>query len=248
MLVTKYLYNDVMIDLQYYILNDNNIKKALSKKVIPVLKNNKIIKDPIIKTQQNIFIPREEDTLFWSFYILKNGDIKYETLFNKNNIIERQIKINYVDIIRKNKQILKPYKLDSISNIESNLANDKFINIKTFFALCVIENINILYINNKTYYELIINDDNEITVLHCIDKKKYNTKYGFEKITNDNLNIIKSTLYKVDNIDKPIKSISSYTVPLLVDMCKKLAIDIMNKENGHQKSKKELYESICLFF
>ena len=240
-------YNDVMKDLQYYILNENNIKKALSKKLSSIIKPKQIITEPQIN--KNLFIPIEEDTLFWCFYILKNGDIKYETLYNKNNIIERQIKINYIDIIRKNKQIVKKYKLDTISNIESNLANDKFINIKTFLTLCAIENINILYINKKTYYEMILNDDDEINILYSIDnKKKYTIKYGFEKNTNNKSNIIKSTLYKIENIDKPIKSISSYTVPCLIDLCKKLAIEITNKENGHYKSKKDLYESICLFF
>jgi hypothetical protein len=241
-------YNDVMKDLQYYILTENNIKKALSKKLITGIKPKQNITEPVLKANKNLFIPIEEDTLFWCFYILKNGDIKYETLHNKNNVIERQMKINYIDIIRKNKQIVKTYKFDTISNIESNLANDKFINIKTFLTLCAIENINILYINNKTYYELILNDD-EVTILYSIDnKKKYNIKYGFEKNTDNKSNIVKSTLYKIDNIDKPIKSISSYTVPFLIDICKKLAIEITHKENGHYKSKKELYESICLFF
>ena len=37
------------------------------------------------------------------------------------------------------------YKLDTISNLESNLANDKCLNLNTFLSLCCIENINIVF-------------------------------------------------------------------------------------------------------
>ena len=51
-----------------------------------------------------------------------------------------------MSIIRKNKDIVKTYKFDTISSIESNLANDNNLNKKTFLTLCSIENINIIYV------------------------------------------------------------------------------------------------------
>ena len=112
--VSKEKYNDVLKELQYYILNEENIKGCLEMKLEYVKKE----KQPPIsintspKIQNNIFIPRQQDTLFWCFYIIQNGDSKYETMYNKNDIVARQMKIEYIDIIRKNKQIIKTYKFD----------------------------------------------------------------------------------------------------------------------------------------
>jgi hypothetical protein len=145
------LYNDVLNELQYYILNEENIKGYLEMKLKCGTKEKQPPpSDKSIKIQSKIFIPREKDTLFWCFYILKNGDSKYETLYNRNDIVERQMKIEYVETIRKNKQTVKTYKFDTISNIENNLANEKSLNVKTFLTLCAIENMNVLFINNKT--------------------------------------------------------------------------------------------------
>ena len=80
------------------------------------------------------------------------------------------------------------------------------------------------------------------------DQSKYHKKYGFELATTDALNNIKNTLYKIDNISKPIKSISSYKVQELIDMCNKLAIETSNKETGKNKSKNDMYEAIIQYF
>ena len=267
------LYNDVINDLQYYILDDNNIKKSLELKLDS--SNNKInnkIYDKINnkinnKTEQTyinnkkdnkqtnenkFFFPKEKDSLFWCFYIIKNGDVNYELIYHKNDVLASQIKIEYVEKIRKEKQIVKTYKLDTISNIESNLANDKLLNIKTFLILCVIENINILYIHKNTYYELLTNDSDNIYIINCLDKGigsgSYDKKYGFQLNTKDYANSIKSTLYKLDNIDKPLKAISYYKVEDLINICNKLVIETINKQNGKDKLKKDLYESIIQYF
>ena len=246
-------YNDVLHELQYYILNEENMKRSLEMKMKCGTKEKQPRPSiaPSSKIQDKIFVPREKDTLFWCFYILKNGDAKYETMYNRNDIVARQMKIEYIDVIRKNKQTVKTYKFDSISNIENNLANEKSLNVKTFLTLCAIENLNILFINNKTYYELCMNDSETVFIINCLNTKEtanYNTRYGFEITTHNNATAIKSTLHKVDNIDKPIKSISAYTVSELIEMCNKLAIGIKNVKDDKNKSKKELYESIVQYF
>jgi hypothetical protein len=244
-------YNDVLCELQYYIFNEYNINRYLDKKIKCVIKE----KQPIIQCQQKIktqiFVPTENDTLFWCFYILKNGDSKYEFMYNKNDIVARQIKIEYIEKIRKNKQTVKTYKFDSICNIESNLANDKSLNVKTFLTLCAIENMNILFVNNKTYYELYMNDNKSVYVVYCLNNKKNNNyigRYGFEINSTEAVDNIKKSLYKIENVDKPIKSISSYKVSDLIDICNKLVIEIKNEETGKNKSKNELYESIIQYF
>ena len=53
---------------------------------------------------------------------------------------------------------------------------------------------------------------------------------------------------KINNIDKPIQTISSYKVQDLIDICTKLAIETINTDTGKIKSKNDLYESIIQYF
>ena len=247
-------YNDVLDELQDYILDENNIQKSLKMKIVRSenekqlkINKNKNININIIKPE--FFIPNQQDTLFWCYYIIKNGDVSYETLNNKNSLVSNQLKIDLVSIIRKNKDIVKTYKFDTISSIESNLANDNLLNKKTFLTLCSIENINIIYVSKKTYFELRMNDTNVVYVIHELQNQtNYCNKTGFEMATEEKINNIRETLYKLDNIDKPIKSMSAYKVEDLINIATKLAIEVTNKDNGKNKSKKDLYELIIQYF
>jgi len=59
---------------------------------------------------------------------------------------------------------------------------------------------------------------------------------------------MKTTLYKLDNIDKPIKAMSGYKLSELVEICEKLALDVVDKQTNKSKGKKELYEAIIQYF
>ena len=251
-------YNNVFNELQDYILNEENMKRSLEMKIYNNNNNNKTnhnnksyLQTEKLQTEKKnaLFIPNQQDSLFWCFYVMKQGDVKYETLPNKNSLVAKQIKIELVSTIRKNKDIIKTYKFDTKSNIESNLANDNNINSKTFLSLCAVENMNVIYISKKTYYELLMNDSNVIYIVHEIPaQSKYYNKYGFEMATDESLNTIRSSLYKIENVCKPIKSASSYKVQELIEICSKLAIETINKETGKTKSKNDLYESIIQHF
>ena len=241
-------YNDVLDELQYYMLNEANMQKALKLKICRT-KNEKIVTKEFVVKKPAIYIPNQQDSLFWCYYIIKNGDIKYETLNYKNTLVAKQLKIDLVTTLRKNKDIVKMYKFDTISNLENNLANDNNLSPKAFLTLCAIENINIIYVCKKTYYELLMNDTNVIYIVHEIPaQSKYYNKYGFEMANDESLNNIRSTLYKIDNIGKPIKAESSYKVQDLIDICNKLAIDTNNSDTGKNKTKNDLYESIIQYF
>jgi hypothetical protein len=160
---------------------------------------------------------------------------------NRNIVFEKTKKIEYIEKVRKEKHVIKNYKFASISNIESNLVNDLIIDTFSFLTLCVIENINIIFLKKNTYYELKMNDGNDIFVIN----KNQNDKYGFKLIqkTDSKYEEYKNTNYKIENIDKTIKSITYYKVEELINICSKLSIESIHK-SGKQKSKKELYESI----
>ena len=139
-----------MLDTEPYILNDNNMLTYLKYKVIKSknvesknVEYKNYSKDNNQLNKNSLFIPKEEDTLFWCYYIMSAGDSSYEMMNVKNSLIAKQLKINYVDKIRTNKQTIKIYKFDTITNIENNLANENNINIKSVMSLCAIDKINI---------------------------------------------------------------------------------------------------------
>jgi hypothetical protein len=240
-------YNDVINKLHDYILNENTIKKSLNNR-IDNIENNSIKPIKIFeknnKERISTFSPKQKDSLFWCFYILKYGEQNYEMLENINIVLEKKLKIDYVEKIRKEKQIVKSHKFATLTHLENQLANEEKIDLPTFFTLCVIENINILYICKKTYFELLMNDD-KIHIIHRLDNY---SKYGYEGIEQSKIELYRSTLFKVDSVEKPIKSISSYKVSELVEFCSKLGIEICVKDTNKNKSKKDLYESLIQYF
>jgi hypothetical protein len=245
-------YNDVLNELQDYILDEERVDKLLKMKL---LSQSQQVKPESPRNIQKVtqrpalFIPAQQDTLFWCFFILKNGDASYETLNNKNSLVAKQQKIDLVSVIRKNKDIVKTYKFDTITNIEGNLANDDNLNLKTFLSLCAIENINVVYVSNKTYYESLMNDSGVIYIVRELQTPaKYHKKYGFELSTDETLSTIRNSLYKLEVVDKPIRTASAYKLQDLIDICGKLEIPITNKETGKNKSKNDLYESILQYF
>jgi hypothetical protein len=229
-----------------------NIKEDLSENEVSpkniIKQNNIIIKNNTFVNK--LYIPREFDKLFWCFYIIKNGNLNYECLTNKNTLITQQLKIEYIYKLRDNKKILKNFKFDTLTNIENNLVNEKVINIKTFFSLCLIENINVIFVNEnkKYYYEFIIDTNIPIYIVYLlvndIHFKNSNnlSKYGFIKGDICGINNIRNNYYKIENINKYIKCISNYKVNELKEIAKKLGINIA------KSNKKELYEEINKFF
>ena len=249
-------YNDVVRDLQDYILDTKRIDKLLQMKIVShqdkTDKTDKTDKPRVVEKvahQPALFIPAQQDSLFWCFYILKNGDASYEMLNNKTPLMAKQQKIELVSVIRKNKDILKTYKFDTITNIESNLANDDKLNLKTFLALCSIENINVVYVSNKTYYESLMNDSDVIYIVRELQtSSKYHKKYGFEMSSNEILAGIRGSLYKLEVVDKPIRAASAYKLQDLIDICHKLELPTIHSETGKNKGKNDLYESIVQYF
>lgn len=242
-----------MNELKDYMLNNKMITNNLVDLPNDIIRAKIVIQPKVVIQskvfQKTIFYPKEKDSLFWCFYLLKFGHEKYEILFNKNEIIEKQIKVEYVEKLRNEKALVKTYKFDTLTNIESNLVNDKYLNLPSFLTLCAIENINVLYLNKtkKTYFEFVIDETKDKYIIYSYDEK-YEKKYGFE-LNKDNKDIkIKENNYKIENIKKPIKSITSYTIKELNDIAQKLGIDLLNKDTNKNKLKKDLYEDITKRF
>lgn len=260
------VYN-VVEELQDYMFTNDNLKrfnknnfglilKRTNKNVSLNGKDNKANKDSEAKKDpNNIYKPFQTDSLFWCFYILKYGLSKYEMeVGNQHFTIEKAEKFKYIETLRKSKDVLKINKIKPLSEVENDLANNQRISIKTFFALCVIEKINILLVDKRKIYESITNDDSKINVIH---RNGVSFEHSIEfNVPDSKLTLFRDTYYKVQGFDSGLKSMTSYKTDELLELCKKLDIDVSTKPKADNKpkadtkkmTKKDIYELLVQNF
>ena len=218
------------------IINNTNTNKIINSET-----NEKLIAKKVQdnRCSQNIYNVMQCDSLFWCLYIFKHGLIDYEmNISNQKFAVEKDEKFKYINLVRKNIELLKLHKIKNISNLENDLGNEKKISIKTFIALCIIENINIYIINgNKLYCNVL----DETLPVNIISKNIYKNSKNNNNNNNNNgvinysidfdcseskLEQIKNNHLIVKNIDDKLKSISLYKLDDLINMCDKLKIDV----------------------
>jgi hypothetical protein len=210
--------------------------------------NNLKKESPIIKKQTSgLFHPKQKDTLFWCFYAMKHGIDRYDMLDNTHFIVEKQEKFKYIELIRSKKDVLKMNKIRPITDLEDDLANKETIGIKTFIALSILEGINVIILQNRTFFESINSDDKAV---HLVQKDLQTKKFFYDETCNEEkVNNYKENYYKLDTMDKKIKAIGSYKLEELMEIAKRLGIDFSAKlSEGKKISKKDVYESIICNF
>jgi hypothetical protein len=201
------------------------------------------------KKKDNMYKPKQKDSLFWCFYILKHGFFNYEMEINNQYfVIEKNEKFRYINLLRNNKDLLKIHKIKPFTELEDDLAHKDKISIKTFVALCLLENINFLLVNKCKFYEFLCTDNNPIHIIH-----RNNDSYEHSIELDTSEEIIKKyrdNYFKLSSFDTKLKSISSYKLEELIILCKKLDINLdihSNSTEGKKKlSKKDIYELLVL--
>ena len=63
-----------------------------------------------------------------------------------NLIVEKKIKIEFIEKCRLKKSLLKTFKFASLVHIENQLLNETKIDLNTFFSLCVLLDV-IIYVS-----------------------------------------------------------------------------------------------------
>ena len=197
-----------------------------------------VISEPVKKN--DIYVIRQKDSLFWAFYIMKYGLFNYEiNVFRQAFSIEKQEKFKYINLIRQNKELLKLHKIKNLQSLENELANENIISIKTFICMCIIENINIYLINDRKLY---INIFDETSPINIIFKNKNKPNYCIDfQVSEEKINNYKKNYLIMSSFDNNLKSINSYKVNDLLDILRKLNLNISSYE---KLNKKELYELI----
>ena len=227
---------NIIEKLKPFMFTKENVKQFPNIIIKTPKKKEKVM---LVKKNSDIFVPRYSDTLFWCFYIIENDWSEYYMVGRHHFQIEKNKKISYIEKIRTLKEKLKVHKF-KIAEIENDLLNNRCIQSKTFIALCILHNINVIVIYNHYYYEYMGGEGDPYVIRQ--EKKE------FGLCLKKNVHAIKeelSSYWKIENIHKPLKGISTYKVGALKKICKKLKID-MYKDASRMHNKTQLYNLIRL--
>jgi len=224
---------------------------------------NPIINNPIINSTihtSNIIHPKCTDTLFWCMYIAKNGYSEYLTIGQKYRNVEIENKQQMIETIKQNPSILKngsSLKTESslktssrkitnvaIQEIMAELMIDKKTSMKTFYAMCVLNELNMYIVDTTTKtYLSFSNAVDTLSKSYII----YRSVEGFfsvdiEEKQPDQLNQILSELFELEHGERPIKAISAYKMSDLETISKKLGLWTDNKK----AKKQDMYNEILV--
>jgi len=232
-------------ELNKYMFSMENLKK-LDFNVYDTLKSpakNKRLprQSTTIGDTTDFLFLKEKDTLFWCYYIIKNGITSYQVLMNNTFKEEKTIKIQLVETIRDNKELLKKHKWKR-DIMEGDVWSATSINIQTFMCICTIDKLNIAIVKNNY---MCIQENNPVTETHIIveDGNKYKLcvldRNGKQALIEKYI----KTKWVVDNISKPLLAISAYKLLALQEIATKLKIPILD-ENDKRLRKTQLYNFI----
>ena len=229
------------------VTNVTNITNVINDKKLSMVKNK------IKNTNhygKDIFCPREKDQLFWCFYVLLNDVSSYYDNRAKSFTIEHEFKIQSIEKMRRVdfKDKMKIHRI-RLSVVEDELANAKKITATTLKALCLLYDQNMIIVNplKRTYYICGSNVSSSNIIYYENEQfyiKNNNEKNNNEKNNNktSDLNRIIKEYYLLENLDKPIKSMASYSAPELQNIARKLNIELLIGKKS--KTKQQLYSEI----
>ena len=175
---------------------------------------------------------KNEDFLFWIFFIFVKGEMEFEYIKKLKYTISKEFKIDASMKVKNqkfnNRKLVK-------SKILNNLTHEKNISLMTLAALCVIYDLNILYcVNSVKHYKLYQDYVDEINILinnnGNIDFIKNASKEDIEKYTQNTI--------EMETFEDKLKSASSYKLSDL------LVLSDILKINSKNKTKQSLYDEI----
>ena len=226
--------------------NNNNISKLIHNTNFEKRKHEEKIpihKEEPLNQYDDFFNVPYKNKLLWFIYIIEKGMGAYEQITSNYYTVEQEEKFNYVDLLRNNKANVKSNKKWKLKNLENDITFSNCFSVTTLECLTHILNINLYYIDGCKIYTSLSPSSMKDLIVH-----KINNEYKLE-LFNNHQEMYKKTseyrnsLWNVENIEKPLASISSYKLQQLIDIANKLDINIM-KSHTKKKTKKQLYEEI----
>ena len=205
----------------------------------PMQPTQKQPQNPTQKQQLTHFRPGlNQDPLFWCLYVMMNGAFKYEQLANRFTA-EQDGKRDQIIMLRdKGKALKQTTGLKfAASTIEGDIMSQR-ISLHAFQVLVRLNSLNAVFVNpaNRVYAEFISDavSDKPVYIIERTNKQMTMTQ-----TTEAQLAAMRATNYRIENLQKPIKSVSAYTVAELTEMCHRLKIQLKPK-----MKKQELHDAI----
>ena len=199
----------IINDCEKYMLTNENMR------IIPTLNKNKNIrKNDSVTHYKNIdkyrkkndnpenILSQQTDKLFWCFFIILNGEHEFEIDHSFKR--EKDIKIKSIEKLRAIKSELKAFKL-RINEIEDELLNCKKITIKSLIAFTLLHKINIIYVWNRKYFE-IVNDSEK--KMNMIINDGVNDSI-FSDVTDEKINYYRNNYWLIENVEKNMRIIQN---------------------------------------
>lgn len=248
--------NDIFEKIKPYMLTLDNIKNYEKPIAFAMLKpkarsvpiethpiSTRLLKTSSVET--SLFSPKQKDSLFWCYFIIKNGFSAYEYPGITTFVNEKELKFKCIEELRKSKQTLKVKKIKNLrEDVENELGNKEKIGMKTFIALCISSNINVLFIHKKKCFELFLDENEAFYVIHQREENGH-IKYYYEvNASKESIDKYKKTFFAWDNVDKPLKAPSAYNLEELQNLCNLLGIS--SEFNNKKKLKKDLYDLLLM--
>lgn len=216
-----------------FLYDKYTINNTIYKK-FHVLKTNTNQKEKTFNKKKEDFLKiNHKNKLLWCVYYILNDD--FENYTRNDFKAEYNFKIKMIELIEKNPDLLKPHKLKK-NDIQHDLFHSKEIDIFSLQALCIYNNISLIYVHDKKYYKLG-NDQAKHIILK--DADEFGVYIDSSPIK---INYYINNYYNVENFKKPIKSISGYTYDQLKDIC--IKINIQTTCGNAKLTKKELYSKL----
>ena len=180
-----------------------------------------------------------QDPLFWCLYVMQNGVFKYEQIANRFTA-ENDGKRDQVMRLRdKGKALKQTIGLKfSASTIECDIMSPR-ISLHAFQVLVHLNDINAVFVNphNRVYAEFM---SDAVKPIYCIQRTGKNSRcVSMTQATDHDLTALRATHYRIENLQKPMKATSAYTVAELAEMCHRLKIQMTSK-----MKKQELYDEV----
>ena len=237
--------------------NSNAIENVLSSDQ-PKIEETEEEKQESNTRKEELYQPKQQDTLFWCLYIMNYGYNDYLQIDHNYGVKELEEKQKISKFMKENVVRIKNtnYKLTNVAIQEvlsELLTSQKETSLLCLIVMIVYYNINILIINENTkcMLEFWCNKDrmpstnssseesDALTyVLYKTDNGKYKLQY--ENIGSFQINDLKEKYVVLESYNKYIKAISNYKVEELEDMAKKFGVFDETKKY----KKVELYELV----
>lgn len=254
--IVEHFKQDTVLKLKSCMMTDDfiqNIKTKYKttneflhyKKIKIVHRNFAHRVEPKQVEETTTYKPLEDDALFWIFFILHFGKEDYDetkrTFKHEKNIkytLISQIQDKVSNITKEEMKTLSKQIKCKPSETINHLGNNMPLLVRDFVFLCYLFDINICLVKHKLAKYHLFNKMkstySKVDIVNKIVDLGVYTKIHIE--TSDKL-------FETSNLEKPLKSVSSYKLHDLQTIAELLGINVL-QDSGKKKTKQILYTEI----